>query len=109
MGNNWRVPIILFHKRVWRYSGGTWAPIGNGLPNLSANSIEYFQQSSNELLFIGNDDGVYYKSHTMTSWLKFQCKLPNNIVTDLEINYSQRKLRASTYGRGIWETPIPIF
>lgn len=98
-----------FHKRVWRYSGGTWAPIGNGLPNLSANSIEYFQQSSNELLFIGNDDGVYYKSHTMTSWLKFQCKLPNNIVTDLEINYSQRKLRASTYGRGIWETPIPIF
>ncbi|MGL5889210.1 MAG: T9SS type A sorting domain-containing protein, partial [Bacteroidia bacterium] len=32
--------------------------------------------------------------------------LPKTSVTDLEIYYPTQKLRAGTYGRGIWETDL---
>jgi hypothetical protein len=34
--------------------------------------------------------------------------LPNVSVTDLEINVEDAKLIAATYGRGIWQTDIPV-
>jgi hypothetical protein len=33
--------------------------------------------------------------------------LPNVIVREMEIHAASNKLRAATYGRGIWETVIP--
>lgn len=95
-----------FPKRVYKYENGIWSPFGQGLPNLPCNSIEYFK-GPNDLLFVGTDDGVYYRKSGMTSWSKFQCNLPHVIISDLEINYNLQKLRAATYGRGIWETSIP--
>ena len=34
--------------------------------------------------------------------------LPNVAVTDLEIYYPTNKLRAATYGRGIWENDLEV-
>ncbi len=42
----------------------------------------------------------------MNDWSPLTTKLPNAKVTQLEINYSPRNLRASTYGRGLWETSL---
>ena len=36
------------------------------------------------------------------SWQYFSEGLPNTIVNDMEIYYAGGKLRAATYGRGIW-------
>ena len=44
----------------------------------------------------------------MTSWQPFDANLPNVSVRDLEINLEDAKLIAATYGRGIWQTDIPV-
>ena len=32
--------------------------------------------------------------------------LPNVVVSELEIHYASEKIRAATFGRGIWESPL---
>lgn len=92
--------------KVMLYENGTWTTYGQGLPNIPASSIVYLE-GSNDLLFVGTAEGVYYRDASMTQWAKFSCGLPGVPVTDLEINYRLRLLRAATYGRGIWQTEIP--
>ena len=93
--------------KVFEFENNTWTEYGQGLPNIPSNTIE-FMENSGDLLFIGMDDGVYYRARGMTGWEKFSCNLPHTIVADLKINYSLNRLRAATYGRGIWESPIPV-
>jgi photosystem II stability/assembly factor-like uncharacterized protein len=65
------------------------------------------QKDYHDALYIGTENAVFYRDTTMVAWIPFVNGLPNVIVMDLEINYSNDMLRAGTYGRGIWETPIP--
>jgi hypothetical protein len=39
-------------------------------------------------------------------WQPFNSNMPIVIVNELEIQYGAGVLRAATYGRGIWETPL---
>ncbi len=86
-------------------AGQTWTNISGNLPNLPANCIVY-QNGTNDGLYVGTDVGVYYKDNTMSSWMPFSNGLPNTIINELEIHYGASKLRAATYGRGLWETSI---
>jgi hypothetical protein len=86
--------------------GSTWFntdPEGK-LQNLPVNDIVY-QKGSPNRLYIGTDAGVYYKDDKVGEWTKF-CDFPNAIVTTLKINYCAGKLRASTFGRGLWEADL---
>ena len=78
---------------------------GNNLPALPVNCIVY-QGGANDDLYIGTDIGVYYKDNTMTEWVPFNNGLPNVIVNELEIHYSEGTISAATYGRGVWESPL---
>jgi hypothetical protein len=62
-------------------------------------------------LYVGTDLGVYYKEDYLSDWIPANNGLPNVIVDELEIQYGSGKLRAATFGRGIWETPLtdPVF
>ena len=42
----------------------------------------------------------------MANWQTFDAGLPNVIVNELEIQYSSGRLRAATYGRGLWESDL---
>ena len=42
----------------------------------------------------------YTKNNNMTEWVPFNNGLPNVIVTELEINYNEGTISASTFGRG---------
>ena len=42
----------------------------------------------------------------MTDWQAFTTGLPNVQVDELEIHYGAGKIRAATYGRGIWESVL---
>ena len=87
-------------------NGGTsWTNISVGLPNLPANCVVY-QKNSNNAIYVGTDVGVYYKDGSMTSFIPFMTGLPNVVVNDFEIYYPTNKLRAGTYGRGVWETDL---
>jgi len=92
--------------RMGKYNSNdsTWTWMNAGLPNVPANSIEV--DSNTHTLYLGNDIGVYYKDTSMSAWMPFNTNLPNVEVTDLDINYATNEIWASTYGRGIWKSPI---
>ena len=83
--------------------GNTWYNQSLNLPNLPVNCIEY-QEGTNGGVYVGTDVGVYYKDSSLSNWQPFSQDLPNVIVNELEINYAAQKIRAATYGRGLWES-----
>lgn len=85
--------------------GTTWTNISRNLPNLPVNCLIY-QNGSADGLYVGTDVGIYYTDTLLAGWQFYSTGLPNVIVNDLEINYTIGKIRAGTYGRGIWESPI---
>jgi PKD repeat protein len=90
---------------VTRDAGATWTNCSSGLPNVPCHSIVY-QVGSNGGLYMGNDIGVFYRDSTMTNWIAYSYGMPNVVVDELEIQVSGGKLRAATYGRGLWETDL---
>lgn len=87
--------------------GASWSNISGTLPNIPVNCIEY-QNSSNDLLYIGTDMGVFYTDATLNDWYPYNTGLPNVIIDELEIYYPTSKLRAATYGRGLWESDLQV-
>ncbi|TND04263.1 MAG: glycosyl hydrolase [Bacteroidetes bacterium] len=83
--------------------GTTWTNLSGSIPNVPVNCITY-HNGTNDGLYIGTDVGVFYKDATTSVWQPFSTGLPNVVVTQLEIFYSGNKIRASTYGRGMWES-----
>jgi len=89
--------------------GNSWSNISAGIPNIPANCVIINHLNSGlEELYIGTDLGVYYKDTSMTLFQTFNNGLPNVIVNELEIQYQNNQLIATTYGRGIWKTDLPI-
>ncbi|MEO6883644.1 MAG: PKD domain-containing protein [Bacteroidia bacterium] len=85
--------------------GATWTNLSNGLPNLPVNCVVY-QNGSPDGVYVGTDVGVYYKDSTLASFQPYFTGLPNVKVDQLAIYYPTSKLRAATYGRGIWENNL---
>lgn len=87
--------------------GISWTNISAGLPNLPVNCIVY-ENGSNDRIYVGTDAGVYTKDNTPNSQFVafFDDILPHCIISQMDINYCSQKIRASTYGRGVWESPL---
>lgn len=86
-------------------AGASWTNISGSLPNTPVN-IGVYENGSADLIYIGTDAGVYYRDTLNTSWQLLGTGMPNTFITDLEIFYPTRKIRAATYGRGIFETDL---
>ncbi|MCX6155563.1 MAG: T9SS type A sorting domain-containing protein [Candidatus Kapabacteria bacterium] len=91
--------------KVWEWDGKSLKDITYNLPALPVNCIVY-QKNTSDRIFIGTDIGIFYKDRNSNSWMEFNEGLPNVVIMDLEINYANGKLRAGTFGRGIWESSI---
>ncbi len=85
--------------------GATWTNLSGSVPNIPVNCIA-IDKNGNDALYIGTDVGVFFKDATMNIWQPFSQGLPNVMVTQLEIYYAGSKIRASTYGRGMWESTL---
>ncbi len=85
--------------------GNNWTNYSTGLPNVPANCIVY-EIGTNHAIYVGTDLGVFYRNAGMSEWISYNQGLPNVIVNELEIQYSVNKLRAATYGRGVWESDL---
>ncbi|OJJ18228.1 hypothetical protein BKI52_25740 [marine bacterium AO1-C] len=86
--------------------GSSWTNISGTLPNLPINCVLHDSNTSNESLYIGTDVGIFYRNNTLGDWVSFSNGLPNVVVRELEIQHSSGKLRAGTYGRGLWESDL---
>ncbi|CAM1348017.1 T9SS type A sorting domain-containing protein [Tenacibaculum halocynthiae] len=95
-------------NKVFRSTNGgtSWTNITGALPNIPTHKIIYRTGSSDGELFLATDLGVYYRTNSKGDWVRLGSGLPNVIVHDIEIHYATNKLRAATYGRGVWEASI---
>lgn len=95
-------------------AGASFTSIAGSLPALGSRSIVIDKDDPNETLYVGMNTGVYYRDNTMSDWIPFLTDLPLVSINELDIQLSGRKIRAGTYGRGIWETdllfgsPLPV-
>ncbi|MDC1068884.1 T9SS type A sorting domain-containing protein, partial [Candidatus Kapabacteria bacterium] len=90
--------------KVIKLSGTNSENISYNLPNIAALSIVQIP-NTNEL-YVGMDIGVYKKSNNGSSWELFNKGLTYSGISELEFQKSSQLLRASTYGRGIWEVEL---
>lgn len=96
------------NNKVYRSTNGgtSWSNLSTGLPNIPANCIALVPGSTTGAAYVGMDVGVYYIDNTFTSWQPYLAGLANVPITDLEIYAPTKKIRAATYGRGVWEVDI---
>ncbi len=85
--------------------GASWINLSGNLPNLPINCIVY-ENGTNNGVYVGTDMGIYYKNDDLALWQAYMTNLPNVIVNELEIHYGSGKIRAATFGRGIWESDL---
>jgi|GEM_PF-435669 len=86
-------------------AGETWENFSANLPNIPANCV-IFHKDENNGIYVGMDVGVYYRDNSLDEWEPFFEGMPNVIVSELEIHYESEKIRAGTYGRGLWESDL---
>ena len=92
-------------------SGATWTNISTGLPEIPVNSVIQNKQNASEVeLYAATDVGVYMKVGS-DNWIAFFDGLPNVVVNELDIYYddanpANSRLRAGTFGRGLWESDL---
>jgi photosystem II stability/assembly factor-like uncharacterized protein len=87
-------------------NGGTsWTNISAGLPQIPANCF-VTQTAAAGVVYCGTDLGVYYSNNSGATWESFTNGMPGIIVKDLEIYYPTNRIRAATFGRGIWDSNL---
>jgi hypothetical protein len=89
-----------------RDGGGTWISISDGLPNVPANTV-VAQNVPAQGVFVGTDNGVYYRDDNLGRWVPFKDHLPGVIISSLQIDNARGRLLAGTFGRGVWQSEIP--
>jgi photosystem II stability/assembly factor-like uncharacterized protein len=86
-------------------TGDTWTDLSLNLPNVPINCLAV---DNSDGVYAGTDIGVFYKSATMTQWMPWSNGMPNVPVTELVIydDGTTKRLRAATYGRGVWQSDL---
>lgn len=91
--------------------GFTWTDLSGSLPDINMNSLAIYPYS-NMGIYVGSDAGVFYRDAFMDDWDMFSVGLPVDAsVNEIEIyhnpaNPTEDVIRAGTYGRGLWSSPI---
>jgi photosystem II stability/assembly factor-like uncharacterized protein len=94
--------------RIWRSPnlGQNWVDMTNNFPrNLPVSAIFVDPQNSNTVI-VGSDVGAYRSDDGGNTWVYWSDGLPPVVISDFAYYPPTRKLRAATYGRGAWETPL---
>jgi photosystem II stability/assembly factor-like uncharacterized protein len=85
--------------------GATWTAIAGDLPMRTINVVVE-DYKGRDLLFVGNDIGVYVSIDGGKHWAALRGNMPPAPVHDLVIHPREGDLVVGTYGRGIWVTDI---
>ena len=82
--------------------GGTWRSIAAGLPDgWSVNTVREHDRNP-DLLFVGNEIGVFVSVDRGASWARLGANFPTVPVDDIQIHRRENDLIVGTHGRSIW-------
>ncbi|MFD2588420.1 thrombospondin type 3 repeat-containing protein [Croceitalea marina] len=71
-------------------------------------SIVHQGRNTTNPIYVGTSLGVYRLDDTITEWEDYFTNFPSVAVGDIEIDLNNELIIASTYGRGVWQSAIPI-
>ncbi|MFT5969535.1 MAG: hypothetical protein ACI8ZO_000023 [Flavobacteriales bacterium] len=95
-----------FNKpKVAYYDGIILHDISGNLPDDVSVKKVVKQPGPSNIIYVATTQGVF-KSRNNTGIWEEMCGIPYAMVNDLEINQCAQKLRAATFGRGIWEADL---
>lgn len=83
--------------------GITWENRSGSLPNVPVNCLAI---DAGNNAYAGTDNGVYYRGASENDWVPFYNNLPYVPVTDLIISEAEGRIRAATFGRGLWTSDV---
>jgi len=85
--------------------GATWRSIVGNLPSEPVNVVLEDPRNP-DLLYVGNDTGVFVSNTRGVSWVKMNVNMPNVPVHDLVVHPREHDLVVGSYGRGFWVTNV---
>ncbi|MCG8467111.1 MAG: hypothetical protein MJB57_02745 [Gemmatimonadetes bacterium] len=101
-GDNHRNDDFAPYVYVTNDFGQSWRAITDGLPDgWSMNALQQHPHAAN-LLFAGNEIGVYFSIDAGDAWHPLARNLPTVPVDDIQIQARENDLVIGTHGRGIW-------
>jgi hypothetical protein len=84
-------------------NGGTsWTNVSANMPDIPANDLIIIRPGEKHLI-AATDAGVLINYNNGNDWMELGPDMPHSAVTDIEYNPFSGKVRACTFGRGIWE------
>jgi hypothetical protein len=82
--------------------GRRWRPIARGLPDGSSINVIHEHPRNANLLFVGNEHGVWVSIDRGEQWVQLRGTLPTVPVDDIKVHPRDNDLIIGTHGRGIW-------
>jgi hypothetical protein len=95
--------------KILEFNGTEWTDLTFNIApcNTGITSLEHLH-GTNRGLFANGLHGVFYLEDGSNIWKLYKPGIPNVPASYLKINYCTGKIVAGTYGRGIWETDLPL-
>jgi photosystem II stability/assembly factor-like uncharacterized protein len=81
--------------------------VGTNIPSENLTVLKHHKSSDSNTLYLGTTLGIYFINDDLTEWQTFDTNLPNTQIRDLEINETESRLYAATFGRGVFYSSIP--
>jgi len=103
--NNYRNDDFKAYIYMSNDYGKSWKNISGNLPNASINVIKE-DPTDVQILYIGNDKGVFVSFNLGGTWQAFDGGLPKVAVHDLVIQNKTKTLVIGTHGRSIYKAPL---
>jgi len=107
------IPLPAEVGRIFKTTdgGNTWIPFhGNGtsdLPNVPVYVVRYdYSDTTDQTLYAGTELGLYRTTDGGETWARVGIGLPLVRITDVYISKNGSDVRASTFGRGMWEIHV---
>lgn len=107
--DNPQIIYVTSNTRIYKSedNGQTWTNITYNLPSNQTKYVVAHQKGSpNNTVYVATRNAVWYINDNLTEWQIFNNNLPNARITDLEINTVEGHVIVSTYGRGVWRSPV---
>ena len=83
-------------------NGLTWTNITYNVGNIPVRNV-VVDHTDASTIYVGTEIGVYKKAMTDNTWTLYNPDLPNVAISEMEVMYGSNTLRATTWGRGLWE------
>lgn len=86
-------------------NGKTWKSIAAGLPAMPVNTVRE-DPDYKDVLYVGNDDGVYVSVDRGSTWQALGSSLPNTPVHDVAIQSRDREIVIASHARSVYKLPL---